>query len=203
MRASGQALLEPAPGLLAMVGGKYTTYRAVAESVVDRLEQTLGRRGACRTAQLPLPGGALAWPAAEHWQRGRRFAAAAALLASRAQVDAATAQRWLAVYGTGAEQLVQLIESNAALRSPLHSARPELRADVVHAIRNEMALRLEDWFLRRTRIAFAPGNGVATLEAAAAVFTTELGWDAARAALEIAACRRTLHATAATVAPGG
>lgn len=196
-RSREHALLEPAAGLLAVVGGKYTTYRAVAESVVDRLERQCGKRGACRTHREPLPGGALPWPAQEQWERGPRFAAAAAGLAARAHVDATITSRWLAVYGTAAEQLVQLAAQDPALRAPLHASRPELCAELVHAIRNEMALRPEDWFLRRTRIAFAPGNGNATVDAAVAVFAAELGWSTERCAAETDACRRALRAIAA------
>jgi len=200
-RSREHALLEPARGVIAVAGGKYTTYRAVAESVVDRLERALGRRGACCTHRLPLPGGELPWPAPEQWNRGPRFAAAARALAARAGVDPAIAQRWLAVYGSHAEQVVRLIEADASMRTPLHASQPELRAELVHAIRNEMALQLEDWFLRRTRLAFAPGNGLATLDAAAAVFAAESGWSPERRAAEIDACRRTLRRIAAS-APG-
>jgi glycerol-3-phosphate dehydrogenase len=99
--------------------------------------------------------------------------------------------------------VVQLIEADAALCAPLHPSRPEVRAELVHAIRNEMALRLEDWFLRRTRIAFAPGNGIATLEAAATVFAAELGWTAERRAADTEACLRTLRTIAASGAGPG
>lgn len=51
----GHSLVEDTPGLLTVIGGKYTTYRAIAEEVVDRVIHRLGRAPvACRTAEVPL-----------------------------------------------------------------------------------------------------------------------------------------------------
>jgi glycerol-3-phosphate dehydrogenase len=56
-----------------------------------------------------------------------------------------------------------------------------------------MALALEDWFLRRSRMAFAPGNGVDAIETAALIFAAELGWDRSRREAEIHACNERLQ----------
>jgi glycerol-3-phosphate dehydrogenase len=194
-RSREHAVLEPMPRLVAVVGGKYTTYRAVAESVVDRVAERLGRRARCRTRSLPLPGGDLAWAPEEHWRHGPRFATAARVLAGRATVDEATAARWLATYGTAASAVAAMAAGEPALAAPLCASQPQRAVEVAYAIRHEMALRLDDWFLRRSRMAFAPGNGLDAVETAAAIFAAELGWDRARVEAEIGACRDLLRRT--------
>ncbi len=58
-RVSREAqVFDDAPGLISILGGKYTTYRAVAERVTDRIQRELGqRKTACMTALETLPGG--------------------------------------------------------------------------------------------------------------------------------------------------
>jgi glycerol-3-phosphate dehydrogenase len=54
------SIVESAPGLVRVTGGKLTTYRAMAEEIVDRVERLLGRSPtASRTATLPIEGGNL------------------------------------------------------------------------------------------------------------------------------------------------
>jgi len=173
-RSREHALLEPMRGLVVVAGGKYTTYRAVAEQVVDRVAHALGHRGRCRTRTLPLPGGDLDWEPAEQWRHGPRFTAAARALAHHAGVDEATAARWLATYGSEARHVAALAAQDPALTAPLCASQPHRIVEVVYAIRDEMALRPGDWFRRRSRMAFAPG-----------VFARELGWDSARREVEL------------------
>jgi len=56
-----------------------------------------------------------------------------------------------------------------------------------------LALHLDDWFLRRSNTAFTGCNGIEAIEAVAASFATELGWNDATRAAEIEACRGILE----------
>ena len=60
---------------------------------------------------------------------------------------------------------------------PLVAGRPQVGAEVIHAIREEMACTLADIVIRRTQIGSAGHPGAAIVEAAAAVAAEELGWD--------------------------
>lgn len=191
-RSREHALLEPAPGLFAVAGGKYTTYRAVAEQAVDRLGRRIGRRGACRTRGMPLPGGDLAWSAAEHWNEGPRFMTQARDLAARARVAAETARRWLAIYGSEAQLVADRVAVDPTLAAPLCPHHPHTRAEVLHAVQHEMALHLEDWFLRRSRTAFTACNGIDAIEPVAQLFAAALGWSDADRRRDIEACRARL-----------
>jgi glycerol-3-phosphate dehydrogenase len=198
-RSREHAFLEPMPGVLAIAGGKYTTYRAVAEAAVDRLAQRLGRRGPCRTASLALPGGDLAWTPREHWDESSRFVAQARTLAAAAQVEEDVARTWLRVHGTRAAAIAALAAGEPRWRQRLCPHVAATGADVVHAVRDEMALHLEDWFVRRSRNAFAACNGRDALAPVAALFAAELGWSATERDARVAACAATLETIAAVV----
>jgi glycerol-3-phosphate dehydrogenase len=76
------------------------------------------------------------------------------------------------------------------LAAPLSPDTTTLGAEVVHAIRQEAALRLSDIILRRTTVGAAGHPGKALLDAAAALVARELGWSAERISAEIAAVER-------------
>lgn len=91
-------------------------------------------------------------------------------------LPAAQQQRLQALYGSEAERVVEL--------------GGDLAAEVSFAVAVEGALRLQDYWTRRSsRAWFEPAGGVASLAAAAAVMGQQLGWDAARVAAEIAECK--------------
>jgi glycerol-3-phosphate dehydrogenase len=140
-------------GLLTIAGGKWTTYRHMAEDCVDQAA-TLGRlpERACVTRELNIHG-FLAHP-------GKHGS--------------------LAVYGSDAPGIEALVRSDAQLAAPLHPALPYLLAEVVWAVRQEMARTIDDVLARRTRALVL--NARAAIDAAprvAAVMAAELGRDAA------------------------
>jgi glycerol-3-phosphate dehydrogenase len=99
----------------------------------------------------------------------------------------------LATYGTRAGAVAAAAAAEPALATPLSVSQPHRAVEVAYAVRHEMALALEDWFLRRSRMAFAPGNGTDAIEPAAAIFATLLGWDRPRREAEIQACNERLQ----------
>ena len=140
-------------GLVTITGGKWTTYRQMAEDAVDRAETVAEIEARpCRTAELSIHG------------------------ATRAAIGPANLQ----VYGTAAEPLAALIASAATWAAPLHPALPYQRGEVVWHARHEMARTVEDVLARRTRALLL--NARAAIEAApnvAKILTAELGRDAA------------------------
>ena len=83
-----------------------------------------------------------------------------------------------------------LATSEATLAAPLSETCPTLGAEIVFAVREEMALTLADAILRRTEAGATGHPGDQALGRAAAVMAAELGWSADRAAAEISACAR-------------
>jgi glycerol-3-phosphate dehydrogenase len=114
-------------GLLTIAGGKWTTYRKMAEDAVDHvivLAQLEDRPSPTRA--LPIHG----------CQKEK------------------VADENLSVYGTDARALQHLMRENPDLSAPLHAALPTCGAQVVWAVREEMARTLDDVLARRTRALF-------------------------------------------------
>jgi glycerol-3-phosphate dehydrogenase len=138
-------------GLVTVCGGKWTTYRHMAEDCVDQ---------AATLAQLPEK------PCVTHHLNIHGFHSAAKQFGS------------LAVYGSDAYEIQKLIDADAELGERLHAALPYVKAEVVWSTRNEMARTVEDILARRTRALFL--NARAALEMAPAVadlMASELRWD--------------------------
>jgi glycerol-3-phosphate dehydrogenase len=114
-------------GLLTITGGKWTTYRHMAEDCVDHAI-TLGplREEPCVTKTLKIHG-------------------------YRKHIED-LGNLW--VYGSDAEAIRQIAAHDAQLGMQLHPALPYIGAEVVWAVRQEMARSVEDVLARRTRALF-------------------------------------------------
>ncbi len=149
-----------ASGLLTTAGGKWTTYRHMAEDTVTQaaeLARLPDRR--CLTGALPLHG---------FHQSAGQFGP-------------------LSGYGSDAPAIQELMRSDPTLAAPLHPALPYTGAEVVWAVRHEMARTIEDVLARRCRALFL--NAAAAVQMVPAVSTLmagELGWDRTRIERETA-----------------
>ncbi|MDE3063683.1 MAG: glycerol-3-phosphate dehydrogenase/oxidase [Acidobacteriota bacterium] len=140
-------------GLLTITGGKWTTYRHMAEDCVDHAI-TLGklREEPCATRNLRIHG----------------------------YLENAESLGSLEVYGADAQAIQSLARSDAELAKPLHPELPYIGAEVVWAARAEMARTVEDVLARRTRALFLNARAaMAMAEPVARLLATELGLDAA------------------------
>jgi glycerol-3-phosphate dehydrogenase len=138
-------------GLLTIVGGKWTTYRKMAEDCVDHAIM-LGdlTETECRTQTLSIHG-------------------------YTEDVDELTS---LGVYGSDAAAILAITESDPELGRQLHPALPYLGAEVVWAVRQEMARTLDDVLGRRLRALFLNAEAaLAMAPVAAALMARELGRD--------------------------
>ncbi|MGH2486279.1 MAG: glycerol-3-phosphate dehydrogenase/oxidase, partial [Ktedonobacterales bacterium] len=171
-------VVESADGLLTVSGGKLTTYRKMAQDVMDRVDGRDGLKRRHLTRNLPLRG-AKGLPAArEEVQRQ----------AQRLGLSGATATHLLRTYGDEATDLMALMADDARLAEPLVSDLPYMCAEIVYACRQEMALCLEDALARRTRLALEDRTrGIASARRAAMLMAQELVWSDAEREWQIAA----------------
>jgi glycerol-3-phosphate dehydrogenase len=96
-------------------------------------------------------------------------------------------KRLLGRYGSEIETIVELIEAQPGLAATLPGTKDYREAEVVFAARYEMALKLDDVLMRRTRLVFeSRDRAIQAAERTAALMAAELGWDAARTTKEIA-----------------
>jgi len=170
-------------GLISIAGGKLTTHRRMAERVVDVVCERLGRKAACRTADVMLTGG--------EFTPEELVTLAVDLRRRLPALQPGGGDRLVQLYGGDAERIAARAEANAASAALLPGSAHVLRAEVEHVLDEEMALTLEDVLERRTRrLLFDARQGLDEVEAAADLAAARLGWDAARRTAEIDAYRR-------------
>jgi len=195
---SREHLIQRGPaGMLTIVGGKLTTYRAMAAELVDQVAGELARREGrpqperAATDKEPLPGGE-----------------AADLAPMRQTVldlglGEETADHLLLHYGTEAAAICNLGRKDRSLLARLHPDHPTIEAEVIHHARRELATRIDDVLVRRVHLHYeTPDHGAQAAPRVAELLGRELDWDAERVARELAAWRP-LNPPAGAPATGG
>ena len=127
--------------LLNVFGGKITTYRRLAESMLTRIEAHLGRRGRPWTDAAALPGGDFAANGFD--------ALVASLKSSHPFLDTGLARRLARLYGTRARRLLEGV--NAAADLGIHFGADLYEAEVRYLMREEWAASAADILWRRTK----------------------------------------------------
>ncbi|BDV30176.1 glycerol-3-phosphate dehydrogenase [Microbacterium terricola] len=161
--------------LLSLVGGKWTTFRAVAEHLSSRTMAALGRAHAVSTARLPI-GGGKGYP---RTARGRRDWVSANAQGHDPAIAAALLER----YGTRASDVLAAIPVGAA---ELELVPGYFAAEIAHIARTEHVVHLTDIVLRRTGIAFVGGVTEGMLRQLAEAAGEAVEWDAERQEAEVA-----------------
>ena len=162
-------------GLLSVVGVKFTTARSVAQRVVDRVYRKLGHEPPrSRTAVTPVHGGSI-----EH------FGDFLTTAGSKAPpgLDPRSVQHLVKNYGTGYSDVLRFTGSTGPEK--VVEGSNVLKAEVVHGVREEMAVNLTDIVFRRTELGTVGHPGARALDVCAQIMAGQLGWDASRVASEI------------------
>jgi glycerol-3-phosphate dehydrogenase len=155
-------------GVIAVTGGKLTTYREMAEDTVDVVLDRLDRRARCRTKRLRLLG-------AEGYVQP-----------PEGTPDAHLGGR----FGTLAGEIEALVAADPSLGEALFPGLPYLRAEAIYAVRHEMATTLEDVLLRRTRVHLVDRPiAVERAPFVAELIGDELGWDGPTTMRQVSAYR--------------
>jgi glycerol-3-phosphate dehydrogenase len=135
-------VFEDPPGLFTITGGKLTTYRAMAEKLVDRIASAHGAAGKCQTRSIPL---------GLHGSAGEAVRLAAAEVV-RLGLSPHAGARLVRRYGDDWQQAVRMIGDDRSLGEPVADSLPVLKVELELARSREMALTDEDIFVRRTRL---------------------------------------------------
>ncbi len=154
--------------LVSLIGGKLTTHRQVGEEMTDWAFKKIGKSAPpCPTLKRPLPG--CIWP------DDNRIIEACDRYRSR--VSAISLDYLFSVYGARATELLALIDEAPDLAQPIIEGHPNIKAEVVFAIRHEMAHTLLDITRRRTILAMNANYGFDALPAILETLQTHCGWD--------------------------
>lgn len=153
-------------GLVSIMGGKWTTYRAMAEDAIDAVERQLNRPHVpSGTANHPLAGSDGFTD--NLWQQ----------LAAEFQVPESSARRLAEKFGDRAAEVLALTKESAALAMPLIDGVAAIKAEVVFCARYEMATSIEDVLARRLGIEFYGWrDALAAAPAVAELLAAELRW---------------------------
>jgi glycerol-3-phosphate dehydrogenase len=159
-------IFESASGLISVGGGKYTTYRAVAEEVAALIVDRLGKGERKSTTNvLPLPG-------------GNPFSGAAAVEQLRAnRLLPATAEFLVNRYGSRIGMLIELLNQDDSLAAPVVDGSTLTKLEVLYGVEYEQARTPDDVLRRRTGLSLGDGQGFRELDVVARLLQQQLGAD--------------------------
>jgi glycerol-3-phosphate dehydrogenase len=171
------AVARVSPGLVAIAGGKYTTYRVMAADAVDAAGADLtGRLQPSITDKVPLLGADGYYALVNQADQ----------LATRHGLHPYRVRHLLDRYGSMVHEVLAVADGDPDLLRPLPAAPDYLQVEIVYAASHEGALHLEDALTRRTRISIEyPHRGVDCADQVARLMGRVLGWDEARIGREI------------------
>ena len=161
----------PVPGFVSIAGGKYTTYRVMAEDAIDAAVVDLKRLtpDSC-TESLAIVG-------ADGYSVLKNQKAA---IAKSYGISEATFAHLLNRYGSLFVEVLEAAKSDEKLALPLSTQLPYIGAEILYAVTHEGALSVSDVMNRRTRINFeASDQGRSILESVAEIMAKPLGWSKA------------------------
>ncbi len=162
--------LDEGSGLVSVLGGKWTTYRAMAEDAIDTVQRAMNMPvGGCSTADHLLKGAA-GWNR-DYWET----------LESRYRISRNTAKHLSQKFGTNAVRVLDLIAQDPRLEAPIVEGQPPIQAEIIYGIRNEMAMSIEDILARRIGLQlYGWSIAVTAAPVVGAHLARELGWSPAQ-----------------------
>jgi glycerol-3-phosphate dehydrogenase len=171
------AVARPMPGVIAVAGGKYTTYRPMAADAVDAVAADVTRLvPPSVTENVPLVG-AEGYPAMINQLD---------TMAERWGIPRFRAEHLLNRFGSLTPDVLDLAADDRSLLEPVPGAEAYLMVEMVWGAAHEGALHLDDLLARRTRISIETAHrGVESAEPVARVVAGVLGWDEERIADEV------------------
>ena len=154
-------------GLISVMGGKWTTYRAMAEDTINVVQEFIGDPVTSSATGQYLLSGARGWNP-EYWRS----------LIREYGVPQPAAQHLVQKFGTHASRVLALTRLDPNLGLLLLDGFPTLRAEVLYAARYEMATTIEDVLLRRSGLQLLSWTGaIAAAPLTASILAEELNWN--------------------------
>lgn len=171
-------------GFISALGGKWTTSRHLAEQIVDMAAKKLGHTEKCETHCTPVYGGEI----------GRLKSFITRAKKHHAHLSADIVDNLCHFYGSRIDEVLDTADENpderAALLRRIVPESPVIGAQVIHAIRYEMAQHLSDIIFRRTGLGTLGHPGGPMLNRIVDLMARELDWDETRIATEMAETSR-------------
>ena len=154
-------------GLISVLGGKITAYRAVAKDVVNVVCRKLGVKAECTTAEVPLPG-APAVPQSK-----------VAKAAKESGLPVETVKHLADFYGSRFSQVLKLVKRDKRGGQSVCSHCKDILAQIEYSVNEESALTVSDFVLRRSAAGLESCQGLDGVETVAQEMGSLLGWSKA------------------------
>jgi len=153
-------------GLVSILGGKWTTYRAMAEDTIDAVEtQLMGSTRPSATRQHRLSGALGYTPG--HWKS----------LAQEYQLSEDLARHLSGKFGMEARDVIEIAQQQNEYGAALVEGMPAIQAEVVYCARREMAVTVEDVLASRLGMQYFDWKcAIGAVPAIAGILARELGW---------------------------
>jgi glycerol-3-phosphate dehydrogenase len=151
-------------GVLSVVGGKLTGYRAVAEETVDVVSKKLNVSEPCTTAQKPLPGA----PALSSEEK--------ASISEESGLPGETISHLHNLYGSRLREIIEFSEKDRKGKQQICSHSRDIIAQIWHAVETEQACTPADFLLRRSFTGMSSCLGLDAIETVAGEMGKLLGW---------------------------
>lgn len=178
-RLADHEKLDGLKGFMSVLGGKNTAYRGIAEEAVNLVVNKLGIKAPCITENTPLPGA----PALNPQDIEKASIASGA--------PAATIAHLTSIYGSKFDNVLAYAREDKRLYNPISPGGKDILAQIKHAVREEEALSVSDFIMRRSLICLRSDQGLDTVETVAREMSSLLGWNAAETQKQSADYRAT------------
>ena len=161
--------IDAASGLISIMGGKWTTHRAMAEDTIHAVQRALGVPQTDSETRNHMLYGGVGFTD-DYWKQLCRDKA----------ISEETARHLVSKFGTASGEVVQLGRENTALLEPIATGHPAIQAEVVYSVRKEMAATIEDVLARRLGIQLYSWRvAVEAAPVVASLMAAELQWTGA------------------------
>jgi glycerol-3-phosphate dehydrogenase len=151
-------------GLISILGGKITAYRAIAEEAVDLVCKKLKLKVACQTAQTTLPGA----PALSQEEIAK--------IAVENKLPDETVAYLAEIYGSRIYTVLKYVDGDPHMAESIAPGYPDIRAQIKQAVLEEEALTISDFLFRRSLLGLEPSHGQAAMEEVAREMALLLKW---------------------------
>lgn len=151
-------------GLVTVLGGKITAYRAVAKDAADLVCKKLGSKARCTTGEQRLPGAPALGGEEIEWLSGKEC------------IDSNTVNHLALLFGSRCREVFALANANKAGLQPISAGGPDILAQVWYAVQNEICMTLSDFLMRRSSIGLRKDLGLDAITPVADEMQKLLGW---------------------------
>jgi glycerol-3-phosphate dehydrogenase len=158
--------MDPASGLISIMGGKWTTHRAMAEDTINAVQKALGVPLVESPTRAHVLHGSEGFTA-DLWEK----------LMKAYPISKETARHLAAKFGTASSGILELTKENRGLAEPILPGHPLIQAEVVYCVREELAITIEDVLARRLGVQFYSWRGaIDAAPVVGALMAGELHW---------------------------